>query len=65
MATVFFPINPTLGPILYRFKKMMTQDFYTFARLATPFIVSLVFFPPTLLRRTFGPVTGQSWCLYY
>ncbi|GAV05896.1 hypothetical protein RvY_15956 [Ramazzottius varieornatus] len=43
MTTVFFPINPTLGPMLYRFKKMMTQDFYTFARLATPFVLANMF----------------------
>lgn len=61
---IYFPISPTLGPLLYRIRLMVTNDFYHFLRLALLFIISSgivihsVIYPdypitPELFRRVF------------
>ncbi|OQV18850.1 putative Protein ced-11 [Hypsibius exemplaris] len=43
MISVFFPMNPDLGPTLYRIKRMILVDFVSFVRLAFPFILANLF----------------------
>ena len=43
MIAVFFPMNPVLGPMLYRIKRMISVDFLSFVRLALPFVVMMIF----------------------
>ncbi|GAB6022353.1 hypothetical protein CHUAL_006473 [Chamberlinius hualienensis] len=37
---IYFPISPTLGPLLYRIRLMVMEDFVHFLRLALLFIIS-------------------------
>uniref|UniRef100_T1IZ08 Uncharacterized protein n=1 Tax=Strigamia maritima TaxID=126957 RepID=T1IZ08_STRMM len=40
LMVIYFPISPTLGPLLYRMRLMITIDFYNFIRLAMLILIS-------------------------
>ncbi|XP_055345024.1 transient receptor potential cation channel subfamily M member 2-like [Paramacrobiotus metropolitanus] len=60
MIAVFFPMHPTLGPMLYRIKRMLAVDFVNFLKLVFPFLLANMFVLQAVMYPDF-PFTSETW----